>query len=118
MIIHGTVVEVAYNVQTAVDDKHCLVTNFEATNLNDRKALLNMSLQAKDVCGVDKITVLADKGYHNGEQLSACAAENITTYVAYPEVPRGGDIPTPEYYGEKFVYNKNKIHILVPRVIH
>lgn len=108
MIIHGTVVEVAYNVQTAVDDKHCLVTNFEATNLNDRKALLNMSLQAKEACGVDKITILADKGYHNGEQLSACAAENITTYVAYPEVPRGGDIPTPEYYGEKFVYNKKQ----------
>ena len=105
MILHGTVVEVAYNIQTAVDAQHSLITTFDATNQNDRKALLNMSKQAMEACGVDEITVLADKGYHNGEQLSACATEGITTYVAYPEVPRSGDIPTQEYYGEKFVYN-------------
>ena len=106
MILHGSVIEVAYNVQTVVDDKNKLITTYEVTNQNDRKALLNMSLQAMEACGVDEIAILADKGYHNGEQLSACEAANITTYVAYPEVPRGSDIPTADYYGEKFVYDK------------
>jgi transposase len=108
ILVHGQVVEVAYNVQTVVDDKHNLVIEYQATNTNDRKALLPMSLKAKEACQVDEITVLADKGYHNGEQISSCIAEHITTYVAVPDAPRNSEIPTPEYYGEKFRYNKKE----------
>ncbi|MFM7979830.1 MAG: IS1182 family transposase, partial [Candidatus Fonsibacter sp.] len=39
MILHGSVIEVAYNVQTAVDDKHKLIVHYETTNTNERKAL-------------------------------------------------------------------------------
>jgi transposase/IS5 family transposase len=115
MILHGSVIEVAYNVQTAVDEKHKLITSFEATNLNDRKALLVKSLHAMKACGVEEITVLADKGYHNGEQLAACEKENITTFVAYPQVPRGSDIPTPQYYGDKFIYDKSEDTYTCPK---
>ncbi|MBK9981061.1 MAG: IS1182 family transposase [Saprospiraceae bacterium] len=108
ILVHGQVVEVAFNVQTVVDDKHNLVIEYEATNTNDRKALLPMSIKAKEACQVDAITVLADKGYHNGEQIASCIQEHITTYVAVPDPPRNSEIPTPEYYGEKFSYNKKK----------
>jgi transposase len=108
ILVHGQVVEVAYNVQTVVDDKHNLVIEYQTTNTNDRKALLPMSLKAKEACQVDEITVLADKGYHNGEQISACIAEHITTYVAVPDPPRNSDIPMPDYYGENFKYNKKE----------
>ena len=56
--------------------------------------------------GAKSLIVLADKGYHNGEQLYSCAWNDITTYVAPPDAPRNSPIPTPEYYGERFKYNK------------
>ncbi|MDQ3015159.1 MAG: transposase [Bacteroidota bacterium] len=106
MVIHGQVIEVAFNVQTVVDDMHNLVVEYLPTNRNDKKALLPMALRAKKIFGKKSIIVLADKGYHNGEQLSVCAAENVITFVAVPDAPRNSPIPTPEYYGEKFRYNK------------
>ena len=106
MVIHGPVVEVAYNVQTVVDDKHNLIVEYQPTNRNDKKALLPMSLKAKEALGVESIISLADKGYHNGEQLNACAEENVITYVAVPDAPRNSPVPTPEYHGENFRYSK------------
>ena len=58
--------------------------------------------------GVSTITVLADKGYHNGEQLRSCAEDQVITYVAVPDPPRNSPIPTAAYYGEKFRYNKKQ----------
>ncbi len=108
MVIHGQVVEVCFNVQTVVDDKHNLVVAYQPTNRNDKKALLSMARRAKAAMGVNTITVLADKGYHNGEQLNSCAQEQVITYVAVPDPPRNSPIPTPEFYGERFRYNKSK----------
>ncbi len=47
------------------------------------------------------------KGYNNAEQIHTCTENNITTYVAVQDVPRSSDIPTQEYYGDKFIYNKS-----------
>ena len=115
MILHGSVIEVAYNVQTVVDDKHNLIIEYQPTNTNDRKALLPMSVKAKEACGVTSITAIADKGYHNGEQLHACANENVITFVAPQNVPRSGPIPTPDYYGEQFRYNRSKDSYTCPQ---
>ena len=108
MVIHGQVVEVCFNVQTVVDDRHNLVVAYQPTNRNDKKALLSMAKRAKAAMGVNTITVLADKGYHNGEQLHSCAQEQVITYIAVPDPPRNSPIPTPEFYGERFRYNKSK----------
>ncbi len=67
-----------------------------------------MARRAKAVMGVSTIIVLADKGYHNGEQLHSCAQEQVTTNVAVPGPPRSGSPPTPDFYGEKFMYSKKK----------
>lgn len=108
IVIHGQVVEVRFNVQTVVDDKHNLVVEYLPTNRNDKKALLAMAKRAKQAMDVNIVTVLADKGYHNGEQLHSCADEQVITYVAVPDPPRNSTIPTVDYYGEKFKYNKKK----------
>lgn len=71
MILHGSVIEVAYNVQTVVDEKNKLIIHYDVTNDNDRKALHEVSLETKNVLGKEVITVLADKEYHNAEQLHA-----------------------------------------------
>ena len=115
MILHGSVIEVAYNVQTAVDDKNKLIVHYDVTNDNDRKALHGVALETKQILGKDEITVLADKGYHNAEQLHACKEDDILTYVAVPEIPRKNEIPTENYYGDKFIYNEKKDQYTCPQ---
>lgn len=106
MILHGSVIEVAYNVQTAVDEKNKLIVHFDVTNTNDKKALHPIANETKNILNKEELTVLADKGYHNAEQLDACDKDKIITYVAVPEIPRKNEIPTEEYYGDKFLYNE------------
>ncbi|MFT5391531.1 MAG: transposase [Gammaproteobacteria bacterium] len=77
---------VGYNVQTAVDTKHHLIVAHEVTNVgSDRRQLASMARQAKAVLApesTDPLTAIADQGYYRGEELLACANENIVTYVA------------------------------------
>jgi hypothetical protein len=40
--------------------------------------------------------------------LHSCAEEQVITYVAVPDPPRNTPIPAPEFYGERFGYNKRK----------
>ncbi len=47
IIIVKSIVEIAYNIQNAVDDKHNLIVHTEATNSNDGKALHKAAIQAK-----------------------------------------------------------------------
>jgi len=78
---------VGYNVQTAVDTKHHLIVTHEVTNLgHDRTQLSNMSRQAKEALGTDKLEVVADRGYFKGEEILACDATGITTYLPRPQI--------------------------------
>jgi len=73
---------VAYNVQTAVDAKHKLVVHHEVTNeLADNRSLLPMATAAKEALGAETLSVVADAGYSNGEQLKGCEQAGITPYV-------------------------------------
>ncbi|EMR03923.1 IS1182 family transposase [Cesiribacter andamanensis] len=114
LLLHHNVVEVGYNCQTAVDSQHSLLLDFEATSCNDAKALFSISLSAKQVLEKKRITVLADKAYHNGEQLGQCRQAGIITLVAYREL-RHDPIPTEAYYLEKFRYNARKDHYTCPQ---
>ena len=90
ILVVKSIVEVAYNVQNAVDDKHNLIVHTEATNSNDGKALHNAATQAKQNLQLQKedlLILLADKGYHTGAELHQCQQENFTTHVAYKEQP-------------------------------
>ncbi|MCY7327359.1 MAG: IS1182 family transposase [Saprospiraceae bacterium] len=78
-------VDIVYNVQSAVDDENCLIANFSVENIMDIHLLGKTTTQAKAELGVETLEVLADKGYHYGAELQKCADQNITTYVAYPE---------------------------------
>ena len=80
---------VGYNVQTAVDTKHHLIVTHEVTNLgHDRTQLSNMSRQAKEAIGADKLDVVADRGYFKGEEILACDKARITTYLPRPQTSR------------------------------
>jgi transposase len=113
ILITKSIVEVAYNVQNAVDDKHNLIVHTQATNTNDGKALHNTATQAKEnlctaSCGQlpkeDNLMILADKGYHTGAELKACQQDKMITHVAYKEQPSVKHI-APEFLAESFGYD-------------
>ena len=61
---------VGYNVQTAVDVENHLIVAHEVTNVgHDRTQLMPMALRAQEAMGNEEITVLADRGYFNGDQV-------------------------------------------------
>lgn len=74
--------DVAYNVQTAVDSKHGLIVHHEVTNeFTDSRQLEPMAKAAKDALGEETINVVADAGYFNRTQFSACETAGIVAYV-------------------------------------
>jgi transposase len=76
---------VGYNVQAAVDTEHHIIVAHEVTNVgHDRSQLTAMSKLARDAIGGEQLTVLADRGYFDGEEIRQCAAEEITTLVPKP----------------------------------
>ncbi len=108
IIVVKNIVEVAYNTQNAVDDKHNLIVHTQATNTNDGKALHKAATQAKQNLQLqkqDSIMVLADKGYHTGAELHECQQDNMITHVAYKEQPGVKHIAK-EFLSESFSYNK------------
>ena len=77
---------VGYNVQTAVDAKHHLIVAHEVTNVgHDRTQLANMAQQAREAIDAEELTVVADRGYFNGEEILACEEDDITTYLPKPQ---------------------------------
>ena len=108
ILVTKSIVEVAYNVQNAVDDKHNLIVHTQATNTNDGKALHKAATQAKQnlqLQNEDSLMVLADKGYHTGAELQHCQQDNMITHVAYKEQPSVKHIAT-EFLAESFAYDK------------
>jgi hypothetical protein len=76
---------VGYNVQIAVDTTHHLIVAHEVTNIgNDRSQLANMSEQARKATGIEKLAVVADRGYFSGEEILACDQAGITAYLPKP----------------------------------
>lgn len=108
IIIVKNIVEVAYNTQNAVDDKHNLIVHTQATNINDGKALYNAATRAKQNLQLqreDRLMILADKGYHTGAELQQCQQDNMVTHVAYKEQPSVKHIAS-EFLSENFTYDK------------
>lgn len=72
----------AYNVQTAVDAEHALiVTHSVVLDASDIRCLKPMAEAAKSVLGVERLNVVADAGYSNGEQIAQCEEVGVTPYV-------------------------------------
>jgi len=98
-------VMVGYNVQSAVDTKNHLILTHEVTNIgNDRAQLFNMAKQAKAILEVEKLDVLADRGYYSGVEIRACDEDNIKTYL--PKTSTSGNKAAGLYDRSDFIYDK------------
>ena len=104
MITRNNITEVAYNVQTTVDAKHCLPIDYKVTNENDSKAMGDMVVRAKEILKTNELTALYDKGYHTGSELKIAQELGVTTLVAIPAP--ASNAPDERYNVAHFIYNE------------
>ena len=102
LAVRQNILEVCYNIQTTVDSKHYLPIDFKTTNNNDTHALADMTERATDILSNNEFTVLADKGYHTGSEISKCHEMGVDTLVAVPS--QSTQAPDPSYNLEEFKY--------------
>lgn len=105
VVLQRGITVVGYNVQGAVDAKHKLITHFDTGSVNDTNALASVAIETKELLQLEKMDVLADKGYHTGEQIQQCEQNQITTYVS-PKEPASNN---PDIFPiTQFIYNPEK----------
>jgi len=105
MITRNNTTEVAYNVQTVVDAKHCLPIDYKVTNENDSKAMGTMLRRAKTILQTKQFTALFDKGFHTGSEIKKAVEMDINIMVAIPGV--ASFAPDENYNFDKFIYDNN-----------
>jgi len=73
----------AYNVQTAVDAEHAIIVAQQVTTeANDQRSLLPMAEAAKQALGTpERLHVVADAGYSNGEHAERCESQGIVPHA-------------------------------------
>lgn len=112
VILLRNIVNVGYNIQASSDSKHKLLVEYDTGSVNDTHALGTMAVQTKELLQLETMEVLADKGYHTGEELETCEENNITTYVS-PKAPATKDEGL--YPVTSFVYDKQNDEYTCPQ---
>jgi len=111
VVLLRNIVNVGYNIQASSDSKHKLLVEYDTGDVNDTHALADIALSSKELLKSKKLDVLADKGYHTGEEIRRCEQQGITTYVS----PRASCSSNKELYPiEKFIYDKEKDIYICP----
>lgn len=102
-----TKVGVGYNVQVAVDAKHKLLVEQQVTNqVLDIGLLTQTAEPARAILGVERIDVVADRGYFKFEDIEACEKAGITPYVPKPQ--RGPAIRAGHFAKDEFRYEPDE----------
>jgi transposase len=108
-----THVAVGYNVQIAVDAKHKLIVEQQVTNqVVDMGLLARTAEPAKEVLGVERIAVVADRGYFKIEDIEACEKAGIDPYVPRPQ--RGPSVRAGLFRKDEFSYDPASDSFLCP----
>ncbi|HMG83642.1 MAG TPA: IS1182 family transposase [Ferruginibacter sp.] len=104
LMTRNNITEVAYNVQTVVDAKHCLPIDYKVTNENDTRALSGMLRRTRIILGTANFTALYDKGYHTGSEIKRALTSGIEIMVAIPAI--ASIAPDENYNMSHFKYDE------------
>ena len=108
---------VGYNVQMAVDAEHHLIVAHEVTNIgSDRSQLTSMGYKAQEATGCDELTVLADRGYFNGDQVLACEGTGVLPII--PKTQTSNNPNRGLFSGADFIYDVEHDHYTCPAGQH
>ena len=98
-------VDMAYNVQSAVDAKYDLIVEYDvSTNPSDQNQLGSMVKKVKRRFKLKRFTVVADKGYYNGEDLQRVKKYKVKAIVAKQKPSNPKEQPA-EFHTERFIYD-------------
>jgi len=97
-------VEVAYNVQSAVDAKHHIVLNYDVSMNPSDQGCLQTTAKTLLRDSFKRFTLLADKGFYNGTDLNKMKQYGITAIVPRQNPSNPKDQPA-QFYREMFQYN-------------
>ena len=111
VVLHRNIVNVGYNVQASIDAKHNILVEYNTGEVNDTHALAEIAIGSKALLKSEEMDVLADKGYHTGEEIRKCEEEGIITYVS----PRTSSTNNKELYPiENFTYDQSSDTYICP----
>jgi hypothetical protein len=78
----GQGLDVRYNVRTAADGRHKLIVHHGVTKAHaDEGCPVDMATTAAGVSEVERLEVVADKGYYAGEETKRCEEQGIVTFI-------------------------------------
>ncbi len=101
----GTVI--GYNAQSAVDARHKLIVADDVTNEGtDLRQLATVARAAQETLQVETLAVVADQGYYNNAEVSACLEHGITPYVSKPDTSANTTLGL--YAKKDFAYDAEK----------
>jgi Transposase and inactivated derivatives len=105
--------EVGFNVQMVVDDKNKLIAEYEVTNEpTDKGQLAKMAKKGKEALAVEELSVLADRGYFDGNAIKECEQNGITAYVAEQRSSAAGRGVFP---ADRFSYDQKRDLFVCPQ---
>ena len=108
-----TKVGVGYNAQIAVDEKNKMIVAQEVTNqVIDMGLLQETAEPAREVLDVEKIDVVADKGYFRTEDIEACEKAGLTPHVPRPQ--RGSSASNGFFRKDEFRYDAEQDAYVCP----
>jgi len=108
---------VGYNVQIAVDAEHHLIVAHEVTNVgSDRAQLTAMGRKAREASECEEVTVLADRGYYNGDEVLAC--EGIGILAVIPKTQTSGNPKRGLFTVADFIYDAENDRYTCPAGEH
>lgn len=117
MITRNNITEVAYNVQTTVDEKNNLTLDYKVTNTNDSKAMGNMLRRAKTILGHNNFTALYDKRLPHRQRNTIRYGVRYRTNGG--RTGRGTFAPDDAYNFDQFIYHQEtQIPIPVRNIKH
>src|SRR5207302_5379694 len=95
------------------DTKNKLLVEQQVTNQVVDMGLLTQTAEpAKEVLGVEKIAVVADRGYFKIEDIEACEKAGIEPYVPRPQ--RGPSVKAGLFRKDEFQYDAASDSFLCP----
>jgi transposase len=108
-----TKIGVGYNVQVAVDAKHKLIVEQAVTNHVVDMGLLKQTAEpARAILGVERIDVVADRGYFKIEDIEACERAGLTPHIPQPQ--RGPAVRNGFFRKDEFRYDPDQDVFVCP----
>ena len=107
-------VDVAYNVQSAVDGENHIIVDYDVSkNPADQGQLGNMVKKVKKCLKLKKFIVVADKGYYQGKDLKRVKKLKIISIVSKQKAANPKDQPE-VFHFDKFLYNEKSDTYICP----